>query len=99
MSQQLEMNVVMLQLLRAYKKSAVHAAVLDTVQSLGYSNPTSEQIRVFGSVCSGKSVCYTCLPLVFDLLHSQGDHRSIVVVVAPLSALMQDQVASFKLGG
>ena len=48
---------------------------------------------------SGKSVCYACLPLVFDLLRSQGDHRSIVVVVAPLTALMQDQVASFQARG
>ena len=31
---------------RVYKQSAVHAAVLKAVQSLGYSNPTSEQIRV-----------------------------------------------------
>ena len=46
---------------------------------------------------SGKSVCYACLPLVFDTLRQAG--HSIVVVIAPLSALMQDQVASFTERG
>ena len=96
---------------KAYRQSEVHQAVLEAVQSLGYSNPTSEQFRVVEAFVegqdvfvplptgSGKSVCYACLPLVFDLLRSQEDHRSIVVVVAPLSALMQDQVASFQARG
>ena len=47
-----------------------------------------------------ESVCYACLPLVFDNLREEGDHHSIVVVVvAPLSALMQDQVTSFNSRG
>ena len=48
---------------------------------------------------SGKSVCYGCLPLVFDKLRDDGDHHSIVVVVAPLSALMTDHVSSFNARG
>ena len=44
-------------------------------------------------------MCYACLPLVFDILRDQRVHHSIVVVIAPLSALMQDQVASFNARG
>ena len=40
-----------------------------------------------------------CLPLVFDMLRDQRVHHLIVVVIAPLSALMQDQVASFNARG
>ena len=47
---------------------------------------------------SGKSLCYASLPGVFDRLRrlikvsDDQSHLSIVVVVSPLSALMQDQV-------
>ena len=41
----------------------------------------------------GKSLCYGCLPLVFDRLHG-GEERSIVVVVSPLIAIMKDQASS-----
>ena len=41
----------------------------------------------------GKSLCYGCLPLVFDRLHD-GEERSIVVVVSPLIAIMKDQASS-----
>ena len=39
----------------------------------------------------GKSLCYTLLPLVFDSLRSSDSHKSIVLVVSPLTALMIDQ--------
>ena len=45
----------------------------------------------------GKSLCYGCLPSVFDDLRSCSS--SIVVVVSPLVALMKDQVESFKKRG
>ncbi len=41
----------------------------------------------------GKSLCYTLLPLVFDLLRGVKG-KSIVMVVSPLLALMKDQVRS-----
>ena len=40
----------------------------------------------------GKSLCYCCLPRVFDRVRSV-EEQSIVVVVSPLTALMKDQVA------
>ena len=41
----------------------------------------------------GKSLCYACLPILFDCLLGlqQGDH-SIVIVVCPLTAIIEDQV-------
>ena len=39
---------------------------------------------------SGKSLCYACLPYIFDILRkniSGGQHASIAVVVLPLSTL------------
>ena len=51
---------------------------------------------------SGKSVCFTSLPGLFDRLRQMikaNDHHHSIVVVSPLSALMQDQISlvSFSL--
>ena len=50
---------------------------------------------------SGKSVCFACTPLVFDRLRAatSHDHHSITIVVSPLSAVMEDQVSSFRSKG
>ena len=41
----------------------------------------------------GKSLCYQCLPRVFNEIYFSGDnHCSIIVVISPLSAIMKDQV-------
>ena len=89
----------------------VRGSIVKAVQSLGYRYPTKEQLEVAEKFVSGrdvfvslptgsgKSVCYACLPLVFDMLRDQRVHPSIVVVIAPLSALMQDQVDSFNARG
>ena len=45
----------------------------------------------------GKSAWYGILPKAFDSL--KGTLNSIVVVISPLSALMCDQVCSFKSKG
>ena len=39
----------------------------------------------------GKSLCYACLPQVFDSM-LQPVEPSIVIVVTPLTAIMEDQV-------
>ena len=39
----------------------------------------------------GKSLCYECLPLVFDDMRTDG-LKSIIIVVTPLIAIMKDQV-------
>ena len=43
---------------------------------------------------SGKSLCYSILPRVFDILRPGS--RSIVLVISPLLALMKDQVTSLS---
>ena len=41
----------------------------------------------------GNSLCYACLPLVFDqLLPDPVDKASIVVAIIPLTAITKDQV-------
>ena len=72
------------------------------VASLGYTNLEKEQYAVisnfvlgndvFGVLPTGygKTLCYACLPGIFDeLLDSKS---SIVVVISPLTAIMKDQV-------
>jgi superfamily II DNA helicase RecQ len=43
----------------------------------------------------GKSLCYGCLPLVFDCVYKK--EGSIVLVISPLIALMKDQVRQVDL--
>ena len=53
---------------------------------------------------SGKSLCYTVLPYIFDFLKaricteksSTIVHSSIVIVVSPLMSLMRDQVTKYS---
>ena len=50
----------------------------------------------------GKSLCYECLPFLFDFkLGRMGDphRRSVVLVISPLVSLMIDQVASLRKRG
>ena len=87
----------------------VNAAILQAVRKLGYDRPTEDQkdaIRSFVEgtdvfIClptgSGKSLCYACLPILFDILRGDGGQQNSIVVVSPLSSLMQDQVCSQSL--
>ena len=40
----------------------------------------------------GKSFCYCCLPLIFDILKGKQHPFHVVIVISPLLALMKDQV-------
>ena len=40
----------------------------------------------------GKSLCYACLPLMYDELFMITEELSIVIVLTPLIAIMKDQV-------
>ena len=93
----------------------VSAAIEVAVRRLGYDSPTTQQKEavtafvkgndVFVSLPTGggKSLCYACLPWVFDALRSGGEvgseHPSIVVVVSLLLSLMKDQVSIFSSRG
>ena len=50
----------------------------------------------------GKSVCYECLPFLFDMKldrHISEHERSVVLIVSPLVSLMVDQVSSLRSRG
>ena len=85
--------------------------VEQAVKSLGYRELKYEQKKAILDFISGKDVfialptgfgktlIYCCLPRVFDLLLEYDTPTSIMVVVSPLKALMEDQVCSFKALG
>ena len=93
-----------------YSTMAMKEAINGAIRTLGYTALRSEQLQAVERFVSGrdvlvslptgcgKSLCYGCLPLVFDSLRSL-QQRSIVVAVSPLNSLMQDQVASFTTRG
>ena len=78
--------------------TAVHIAA----QNLGYTSLKDRQLEVIVNFLSGndvfavlptgygKSLCYICLPKAFDYIHQK--EGSIVIVVAPLTAILKDQV-------
>ena len=50
----------------------------------------------------GKSVCYECLPFLYDMKldrHLSEQERSVVLVISPLVSLMVDQVSSLRSRG
>ena len=73
--------------------------------SLGYSALKDKQVEIITSVLEGKDVfgilptgygktlCFTALPAAFDLVLGKESGHSIVIVVSPLKALMEDQVS------
>ena len=85
---------------------AIEEAVERACAELGYTTIKEKQKEVILNFVSGrdvfaalptgygKSLCYGCLPGVFDRIRSR--EGSIVIVVSPLSALMKDQVETFR---
>ena len=86
-------------------KMSVEAAASAAAKQLGYGALKDLQLEVIKGIATGrdvfavlptgygKSLCYGCLPLVFDILHHPAKH-SIVCVITPLTAIIQDQVSS-----
>lgn len=87
------------------EKIQIQAAVKHAIQALGYATLREKQQEVIESFVGGhdvfgvlptgygKSLCYACLPATFDFL-SKPKNPSIVIVVTPLVAIMNDQVCS-----
>ena len=81
-------------IMRAIDKAAKH---------LGYNNVKELQRKVIKEVIKGsdvfavlptgygKSLCYGCMPLVFDEIYKPPE-PSIVCVISPLTAIIEDQV-------
>ncbi len=82
---------------------ATWKAQQQAVRQLGYTDLKPEQLQVVAGIVDGrdvfavlptgfgKSLCFACLPLVFDLLMPDGE-PSIVLAVTTLTAIMKDQV-------
>ena len=87
-----------------FSSASIKEAATAAVTSLGYAELKSHQARVIEQFVSGhdvfgvlptgygKSLCYACLPLIFDQLLQKPSGSSIVLIVSPLIALMRDQV-------
>ena len=89
----------------------VRDAIVTSARQLGYESVKDKQLTCISDFVSGKDVivslptgygktmCYTCLPMVFDLLHQCKSPFSIVLVISPLNALMSDQVMTLQSKG
>ena len=80
----------------------IDTAIEAVALSLGYSHLKEEQkVVISGFVMGsdvfailptgfGKTLCYACLPNVFDKLY--GVDNSVIVVISPLTSIMKTQV-------
>jgi ATP-dependent DNA helicase RecQ len=85
-------------------REQIEDALKQCVLALGYEALKKEQENAIISfvegndvfICLptgfGKSLCYFCLPSLFDILRKKSNGSSVAVVVSPLVALMTDQV-------
>ena len=91
--------------------TSMDTAIETAVRKLGYREAKNLQAKfikefvsgnnVFVSVPTGygKTVCYACLPLIFDTLHGHELPYSVIIVISPLKALMKEQVLILKAKG
>ena len=88
-----------------FTESVVSASALYAAKLLGYSELKELQMQVIVAFVMGqgvfailpteygKSLCYVCLPILLDDLYRDSVRKSIVVVVTPLTAIMEDQAS------
>ena len=84
-------------------KQDITEAAIASARQLGYEGLKELQVEVIVGVLTGrdvfavlptgygKSLCYGCLPGVFEILY-RPLFQSIVCVVTPLTAIIKDQV-------
>ena len=87
----------------ALEDGVIKNAVDKAAKHLSYNEVKDLQMKVISEVLSGhdvfavlptgygKSLCYGCLPLVFDEIFKP-IKPSIVCVISPLTAIIEDQV-------
>ena len=87
-----------------FSVAGVGRACRESACAMGYANVRDQQLRVVSNFVRGsdvfavlptgygKSLCYALLPSMFDRLLGKDD--SIVVVITPLTAIINDQVSS-----
>ena len=76
----------------SWSTTEFESAITAAGKSVEYhSLKTEQQHRAVTAIPTGfgKSLCYGCLPRVFDCLKGT-ESKSVVVVVTPLLALMED---------
>ena len=91
-------------------KAKMDVALVKCIRKLGYDFLKKEQEKAIVSfmegndvfVCLptgfGKSLCYFCLPSLFDIIRNKVDH-SVAIVVSPLVTLMSDQMEILRSKG
>ena len=91
-----------------FSVAGVERACRESACAMGYANVRDQQLRVVTNFVRGsdvfavlptgygKGLCYALLPSVFDRLLGKDD--SIVVVITPLTAIINDQVSSCMSG-
>ena len=74
---------------KAEKLQAIHAVVI------------GNDVFVKEATGVGKSVCYVKVPYVCDFLRSESDvsSKSVLLIVSPLKALMEDQIYDIRKCG
>ena len=89
---------------------SISRCVWDAATALGFTSLKPEQeeaitqftlgrdVFVALPTGNGKSLCYYCLPYVFDSVRKV-ENKSIVLVISPLVALMKDQVTHCRSRG
>ena len=90
---------------KKWSKKAIKAAITAAFSQLGYPTVKPEQLEAARGFVKGrhvlvviptgrgKSLCYGCLPLVYDTLRGTASmKKAIVVVMSSLKAQMLDQV-------
>ena len=88
-----------------FTESVISASSLYAAKLLGYSELKELQMQVIVAFVMGKdvfailptgygkSLCYACLPILLDDLYRDSVRKSIVVIVMPLTAIMEDQAS------
>ena len=76
------------------QESAANLGVVLKTEQLSVCNAILEGSDVFATLPTGfgKSMCFQCLPQACDKLRGLENGSSIVLVVTPLIAIMEDQV-------
>ena len=83
------------------------ALIEESAKKLGYTTLKEDQVNVITCFVNGqdifavlptgygKSLCYQCLPYIFDKTRGDGI-ASVIIIITPLVAIIKDQV-SIKL--
>jgi len=92
-----------------WSEATVSEAIESAAKAMGYDTLKPKQKKSVSEFVNGRdvfvalptsfgnSVCYGCLPVVYDILRSK--KNLVVIVASPLVAIMKDQVSTFTSKG